>query len=230
MLTSTTRSLCANERAVHSLPLGGRVTPYNKHISKRPMLEFLTTSFQNVRSKERTNRLHKAVLDEVLNANPDLAELRWEYEYELEEDAFGGTFDIDIVGFDVDGDMRVAILAKAINSNVNKNIKNYANTTIGEAARLYYAPGCNSIEKILFVSVLPRLAPRFNTAGDVVGFDDVISAKNRTKLDDVLQRQYHGAVETMDLYFDIEDVTKRVNKEGYDVINPTNLTPIPMIW
>ena len=94
----------------------------------------------------------------------------------------------------------------------------------------YYAPGCNSIEKILFVSVLPRLAPRFNTAGDVVGFDDVISAKNRTKLDDVLQRQYHGAVETMDLYFDIENVTEQKNKEGYDVINPTNLTPIPMIW
>ena len=66
----------------------------------------------------------------------------------------------------------------------------------------------NSIEKILFVSVLPRIAPRFNTAGDVVGFDDVIGAKNRTKLDDVLSRQYSGTVETMDLYFDIENVTE----------------------
>ena len=69
------------------------------------------------------------------------------------------------------------------------------------------------------------LAPRFNTAGDVVGFDDVISAKNRTKLDDVLQRQYHGAVETMDLYFDIENVTEQKNKTMM-----SNLTPIPMIW
>ena len=205
------------------------IVPTNK--TPMPFLsEFLTTSFQNVRSSKRTDELHKALLNEILNQNPDLAEYDWKFEYQLKEDAFGGTFDIDIVGFDADGDMRVAILAKAINSNVNKNIKNYANTTIGEAARLYYAPGYNSIEKILFVSVLPRLAPRFNTAGDVVGFDDVISAKNRTKLDDVLQRQYHGAVETMDLYFDIEDVTKRVNKEGYDVINPINLTPIPMIW
>ena len=25
--------------------------------------------------------------------------MRWEFEYELPEDAFGGTFDLDIVGF-----------------------------------------------------------------------------------------------------------------------------------
>lgn len=193
------------------------------------LTEFLTTSFQNVRSSKRTDELHKALLNEILNKNSDLAEYTWEFEYQLKEDAFGGTFDIDIVGFDADGDIRVAILAKAINSNVNKNIKNYANTTIGEAARLYYAPGLQDIEKVLFVSILPRLAPRFNTAGNVVGFDDVISAKNRTKIDDVLQRQYNGIVETVDLYFDIEDVTKRVNKEGYDVINPINLTPVPVV-
>ena len=205
------------------------IVPTNK--TPMPFLsEFLTTSFQNVRSSKRTDELHKALLNEILNQNTDLAEYDWKFEYQLKEDAFGGTFDIDIVGFDADGDMRVAILAKAINSNVNKNIKNYANTTIGEAARLYYAPGCNSIEKILFVSVLPRLAPRFNTAGDVVGFDDVISAKNRTKLDDVLQRQYHGAVETIDLYFDIENVTEQKNKTDYEEINVSNLTPIPMIW
>ena len=205
------------------------IVPTNK--TPMPFLtEFLTTSFQNVRSSKRTDELHKTLLNEILNQNTDLAEYDWKFEYRLKEDAFSGTFDIDIVGFDADGDMRVAILAKAINSNVNKNIKNYANTTIGEAARLYYAPGSNSIEKILFVSVLPRLAPRFNTAGDVVGFDDVISAKNRTKLDDVLQRQYHGAVETMDLYFDIENVTEQKNKTDYEEINVSNLTPIPMIW
>jgi hypothetical protein len=200
--------------------------------NKTPMpflSEFLTTSFQNVRSSKRTDELHKALLNEILNANPEMAEYRWEFEYQLKEDAFGGTFDIDIVGFDAEGVMKVAILAKALNSNVNKNIKNYANTTVGEAARLYYAPGCNTIEKILFVSVLPRLAPRFNTAGDVVGFDDVISAKNRTKLDDVLSRQYHGTVDTMDLYFDIENVTEQKNKVDYNTINPINLTPMPVV-
>lgn len=192
--------------------------------------DFLATSFQNVRSSKRTDDLHKALLDEILNANPDLAEYTWKFEYQLQEDAFGGTFDIDIAGFDADGDIRVAILAKAINSNVNKNIKNYANTTIGEAARLYYAPGCNSIEKILFVSVLPRIAPRFNTAGDVAGFDDVLSAKNRTKIDDVLQRQYHGAVDTIDLFFDIDNVKAQNSKADYQQISVSNLTPCPMIW
>ena len=191
---------------------------------------FLTTSFQNVRSSKRTDELHKVLLDEILNANPDLAEYTWKFEYQLQEDAFGGTFDIDIAGFDADGDIRVAILAKAINSNVNKNIKNYANTTIGEAARLYYAPGCNSIEKILFVSVLPRIAPRFNTAGDVAGFDDVLSAKNRTKIDDVLQRQYHGAVDTIDLFFDIDNVKAQNTKADYQEISVSNLTPCPTIW
>jgi len=205
------------------------IVPTNK--TPMPFLtEFLTTSFQNVRSSKRTDELHKALLNEILNQNPDLAEYTWEFEYQLKEDAFGGTFDIDIVGFDADGDMKVAILAKAINSNVNKNIKNYANTTIGEAARLYYAPGCNSIEKILFVSVLPRLAPRFNTAGDVVGFDDVISAKNRTKLDDVLQRQYHGIVDAIDLYFDIDNVKAQNTKADYQEINVSNLTPCPTVW
>ena len=192
--------------------------------------DFLTTSFQNVRSSKRTDELHKVLLDEILNANPDLAEYTWKFEYQLQEDAFGGTFDIDIAGFDADGEIRVAILAKAINSNVNKNIKNYANTTIGEAARLYYAPGCNSIEKILFVSVLPRVAPRFNTAGDVAGFDDVLSAKNRTKIDDVLQRQYHGAVDTIDLFFDIDNVREQNTKADYQEISVSNLTPCPMIW
>ena len=192
--------------------------------------DFLTTSFQNVRSSKRTDELHKVLLDEILNANPDLAEYTWKFEYQLQEDAFGGTFDIDIAGFDADGDIRVAILAKAINSNVNKNIKNYANTTIGEAARLYYAPGCNSIEKILFVSVLPRIAPRFNTAGDVAGFDDVLSAKNRTKIDDVLQRQYHGAVDTIDLFFDIDNVKAQNTKADYQEISVSNLTPCPTIW
>ena len=204
------------------------IVPTNK--TPMPFLsEFLTTSFQNVRSSKRTDELHKALLNEILNANPEMAEYRWEFEYQLKEDSFGGTFDIDIVGFDANDNMKVAILAKAINSNVNKNIKNYANTTIGEAARLYYAPGCNTIEKILFVSVLPRIAPRFNTAGDVVGFDNVIGAKNRTKLDDVLSRQYNGTVETMDLYFDIENVTEQKNKADYNTINPINLTPMPVV-
>ena len=191
--------------------------------------DFLTTSFQNVRSSKRTDELHKVLLDEILNANPDLAEYTWKFEYKLKKDAFGGTFKIDIVGFDADGNIRVAILAKAINSNVNKNIKNYANTTIGEAARLYYAPSCNSIDKILFVSVLPRIAPRFNFLGRVKGFDDVVSAKSRTKVNGILNLQYGGVVESKDLYFDIEDVKIKKKKSDFDVIEVANLDKLVVV-
>ena len=73
--------------------------------------EFLTTSFQNVRSSKRTDQLHKVLLDEVLNANPEWAEYTWEFEYQLPVDGFGGTFDVDIAGFS-EGQLKVAILAK----------------------------------------------------------------------------------------------------------------------
>ena len=200
---------------------------------------FLTTSFQNVRSSKRTDELHTVLLNEVLNANPDLAELNWQFEYKLPEDAFGGTFDIDIAGFDDNGELVCAILAKAINSNVNKNIKNYANTSIGEAARLWFAPNpvdgetivgdCCALEKILFVSVLPRVAPRFKTTGEIAGFDDVVSAKSRTKIDDVLFVQYGKVVKIIDLYFDIDDVKGKNCKADYQEISVSNLTEVPVI-
>lgn len=178
---------------------------------------FLETSFQNVRSSKRTDTLHKYLLNEVLNANPAWAEYDWQYEYRLPVDGFGGTFDIDIAGF-YEGELKVAILGKAINSNVNKNIKNYANTTIGEAARLMYAPDI-LLEKVLFVSILPRTAPRFNKSGEVQGYDDVVSAKKRTKINTVLHLQYCGKVEAIDLLFDIESVKeKKTNKDFYDII------------
>jgi len=183
--------------------------------------EFLTTSFQNVRSSKRTDELHKVLLDEVLNSNSDWAEYDWQFEYQLPVDGFGGTFDIDIAGFK-NGELKVAILAKAINSNVNKNIKNYANTTIGEAARIYHAPGVE-LEKVLFVSVLPRVAPRFNNQGNITGFDDVVRAKNRTKVNGILNLQYGGVVESKDLYYEIANLKQMTNKEEFDVIQIKNL-------
>lgn len=191
------------------------------------LANFLTTSFQNVRSSKRTDALHDVLLEEVIAKNPELAQYEWEFEYKLPEDAFGGTFDIDIAGFDELGVLRVAILAKAINSNVNKNIKNYANTTIGEAARLYYSPLAKHIDKIIFVSVLPRIAPRFNKSGDVVGLDDVVSAKNRTKIENVLNKQYGGVAECVDLFFDIDNVSEQTSKDDFNIITVSNLTTVP---
>ena len=81
--------------------------------SNKPMETFLETSFQNVRSSKRTDEFHTVLLDEVLNANPEWAEYDWQYEYQLPVDGFGGTFDIDIAGFQ-NGQLKVAILGKAL--------------------------------------------------------------------------------------------------------------------
>ena len=186
------------------------------------LVEFLHTSFQNVRSSKRTDDLHEVLLSEILSQNPQWRDLDWRFEYKLQTDAFGGTFDIDIAGFKNSGELKVCILAKAMNSNVNKNIKNYANTTIGEAARLAFAPNIN-LEKILFVSVLPRVAPRFKKDGTVGGFDDVISAKNRTKIDGVLEELFDNTAKVIDLYFDIVDLRNKKTKDEFADIIVENL-------
>jgi hypothetical protein len=191
--------------------------------------EFLITSFQDVKGKERVNRLHAVLLDELLNTNPRFAEYNWMFEQRLKNDAFGGTFDLDIVGYDNEGNIKVVILDKAYQSSVNKNIKNYANTTIGESARLYYSPECTEIENILFINVMPRIAPMFTKAGKVKGFDDVMRAKNRTKIDDVLQTQYQGVVKSIDLYYDIDDVKNKSAQSEFMEITPKNITPMPVI-
>ena len=197
---------------------------------------FLETSFQNVRSSARTKVLHQVILDEVLKAYPEWKKFTWVFEYKMRNDGFEGTFDIDIAGFSFPESnveklltggktLEVALLCKAINSNVNKNIKNYANTTIGEAARLMYAPSPPKT-KVFFISYLPRVAPRFNTKGEVVGFDDVVGAKNRTKVDRVLKYQfgYHRdnpdarMVETLDLYYNIADVYEKQTKAEFNDI------------
>ena len=191
------------------------------------LAEFLQTSFQNVRSSKRTDDLHDVLLSEILVSNPQWQGMEWKFEYKLPLDAFGGTFDIDIAGFDLDGNLKVCILAKAMNSNVNKNIKNYANTTIGEAARLAYAPNVE-LEKILFVSVLPRVAPRFKKDGTVGGFDDVISAKNRTKIDGVLKKQYGELVGLLDVFFDINNIKNKNTKDDFNTIMIENLSDLKL--
>lgn len=185
------------------------------------MQTFLETSFQNVRSSKRTDQLHKELLNEVLNACPKWAEYDWQYEYKVRLDGYCGSFKIDIAGF-VNGELKVVILAKALNSNVNKNIKTYANTSVGEAARLMFSPNIN-LEKVLFISILPRVAPRFKNNGQVSGFDDVLSAKKRTQINHVLKAQYGGVVEAIDLYFDIQDVKEKKTTDDFNAIIVENL-------
>ena len=193
------------------------------------LIEFVQSSLRKIatdpnynRSSKRTDDLHDVLKREIIEKNPQWKDLIWKEEYKLPVDAFEGTFDIDIAGFDVDGNLKVCILAKAMNSNVNKNIKNYANTTIGEAARLAFAPDIE-LEKILFVSVLPRVAPRFKKDGTVGGFDDVISAKNRTKIDGVLEELFDNTAKVIDLYFDIVDLRNKKTKDEFADIIVENL-------
>jgi len=191
------------------------------------METFLQTSFENVRSNKRTNILHRVLLDDVLNVNPTWAEYDWKFEYKLPVDGFGGTFDLDIAGF-VNGELKVAILAKAMNSNIAKNIKNYANTTIGEAARLMYAPDVD-LEKVLFISILPRLAPRFKKSGEVEGFDNLLSYKSRTNVAPVLVKQYDNKVQAIDLMFDIRDATQKKTKDDFGAIIIENLDELVIV-
>lgn len=191
------------------------------------METFLQTSFKNVHSDKRTNIFHAILLDEVLNVNPIWANYDWKFEYKLPVDGFGGTFDLDIAGF-VDGVLKVVILGKAMNSNIAKNIKNYANTTIGEAARLIYAPDID-LEKVLFISICPRLAPRFKKTGVVGGFDKVFSCKSRTNVVPVLTKQYDNKVQVIDLMFDIRDVTQKKTKDDFCDIIIENLDELVIV-
>jgi len=193
------------------------------------LIEFVQSSLRKLatdpnynRSPKRTDDLHEVLKREIIEKNPQWKDLIWKDEYKLPVDAFEGTFDIDIAGFDVDGNLKVCILAKGCQSSINKNIKNYANTTIGESARLYKIPN-NKIEKILFVSVLPRVAPRFKKDGTVGGFDDVISAKNRTKIDGVLEELFDNTAKVIDLYFDIVDLRNKKTKDEFADIIVENL-------
>ena len=183
---------------------------------------FLITSFQNVRSSRRTDRLHRVLLEKVLENKPEWRDYSWRFEYTLPEDGFGGTFSIDIAAFEQEA-LKVCILAKAINSSVNKNIKNFANTTIGESARIMHAPNRTQLEKVLFISIHPREAPRFNNSGEVVGIDNVLSAKSRTKLNDVLLAQYDGIVEAKDVYYDINGIREKTNRSEFSTITIENL-------
>ena len=193
------------------------------------LIEFVQSSLRKIatdpnynRSSKRTDDLHDVLKREIIEKNPQWKDLKWKFEYKLPVDAFGGTFDIDITGFNDKNELKVCILAKGCQSNINKNIKNYANTTIGESARLYKIPN-NKIEKILFVSVLPRVAPRFKKDGTVGGFDDVISAKNRTKIDGVLEELFDNTAKVIDLYFDIVDLRNKKTKDEFADIIVENL-------
>ena len=189
-------------------------------LSNELLVDFLHTSFQNVRSSNRTKPLHDAVLREVLNVKPDLAHLTPAFEYKI-LDAYGKEFTLDIALLTSSNEVEVAILVKALNSSVQKNIKNYANTTVGEAARCMYGP--NPPKKVYFITLCPRIAPCFNKAGEVTRFDHVANKAHETDVSNVLLQQYDSKVLSRRIFYDIDEVEQKSTQAEFEQITISNI-------
>ena len=173
--------------------------------------QFVQETYSNVRSPHRTKKLHDAVLSAI-----DLPFYDWKFEHCFYPDSYGNKFDVDIAGF-LNGHLKIAVLVKCNNSNIAKNLKNYANTTIGESARLMLSE--TPPEKILFVSIFPRKSPVFNKHGEVVRIENVVRAKTKTDVVPVLQKLWGERVETIDCFYDIVDIKMKTKKEDFFKIN-----------
>lgn len=182
--------------------------------------EFITGSFRDVRSSNRTDNLHTALVNLLLQQRPELSGLTIKYEYRY-PDCYGGTFQVDIAFFAEDGTCPLVVLAKALNSSVGKNIKNYGNCTIGEAARIMHSD--TPPAEVLFITVAPRWAPIFTASGEVKAFDDVVRKVKETNPQRVLSIQYNGSVKSHYIFYDIIDFKSKVNKGEFETIEFENL-------
>lgn len=188
--------------------------------------KFLEKTFTNVRSSHRTDKLHTAILNDLTDKYPTFEKYDWRFEYCFENDGWEGTFDVDIVGFEKD-EPKVVILCKCLNSNVGKNVKNYGCNIVGDASRIMYADGVK-LKKVLFINIIPRFAPVFDNADCVKRLDDTVKYKSRTRIQKVLQKQYKGKVEEVNVYYDIEDIESKKNKCDFDIIKPINVSDLEL--
>ena len=182
--------------------------------------EFVSNSFRDVRSKNRTDNLHPALVNILLQQRPELSGLTIKYEYQY-PDAYGRTFKVDIAFFAEDGTCHLVVLDKAPNSSIAKNIKNYGNCTIGEAARLMLSD--TPPAEVLFITVVPRIAPKFNKSGEVTGFDDVVKKAKETDTNPILSIQYDEKVKSHYIYYDIIDVKAKIHRSEFETIEFENL-------
>ena len=181
--------------------------------------EFINTSFLDVRGTKRTDNLHTALVELLIQQRPELHSMTVKHEIAY-PDSYGGTFNLDVAFFDENNQCHLVVLAKALNSSVRKNIKNYGNTTIGEAGRLMYSS--TPPKEILFITVSPRLAPRFDKHGNVTGFDDVVKAIQETNPQKVLDKQYDNVCASY-IFYDIVDVKTKKHKDAFNSIEFENL-------
>ena len=191
---------------------------------------FLKETFKDIRGAKRTNKLHEAILHDLIADYPkyDYDNYDWDFEVNLDGDAYGGKFKIDILGKNKITGKLVAILCKCLNSNIGKNIYNMANTTLGETIRLL--DGTNEFEKILFISVYPNKAPLFKTDGTIRGWDNIVdNYKNRINTNKSLYKYFGSIPEEVNVFYDIDDWNLKKTKSCFvSGIVPTNLTKIEL--
>ena len=180
------------------------------------LIDFISTSFQNVRSKERTDRLHKAVLFYLYDQRDDLMKYDVEFEYTM-PDSYGGTFTVDIALLE-NGVIKKVVLCKALNSNISKNLKNLANTTVGESVRVCHAD--NEIDEVIFVTVLPEIAPTFKNDGSIRRLEDVVTAKKRTNISKVIETVSNGKATLIDIWYQIPHVRMYDHRNQFKQFTP----------
>ena len=197
-------------------------------MSTPKLREFLRTTFANNRSSERTDRLHEALLDYLCKTNSKYLKYDFEYEYLMRDDGYGGNFKIDIAGFDKDGNLAVAVLAKCINQNMCQNLKNYANTSIGEACRILDStnPIVKGIKEILFVDIFPSEIPYFTREGKVNGYEKILRTRQATNITKPLKRISNGIAKKLNITYDISRLTEKTHRKEFLTIKPRNIREI----
>lgn len=183
--------------------------------------EFLKHSFANVRSSHRTHKMHHAIIRQLIHSYPEYEKYDWVHEWRLPKDGFGGTFDIDVVGFK-DSVPKVFILAKSINSSYAKNSKNYANTSIGEMHRIMDSDIINP-EQVFFINIYPRILPTFNNQGIVTGYDNVAKSKEKTNIKPIMESYYPNKVFEINIYYDIKNIYDYKTSAEFAEIIPENI-------
>lgn len=190
---------------------------------------FLKTTYVNVRSKARTDALHSAILETLRLNYPEYNEYDFEFE-ELVPDEYNGKMRVDILGTNKITGKKIVILCKCNNSNIGKNIYNIASNIIGEAARLIGKYSEVKYEKILFISVFPRIAPLFKNDGTIRSFDNVKTKyKNRINTSEILLKQYNGIAEEVNIFYDIENIYDKKSKKDFSNIVVSNISRMKLI-
>ena len=179
-----------------------------KVVNESAIYPFIKRTFKGVRSSTRVQDLHECIV-EFLGLDK-IDGIKIVYEYKYQNDCLGGTFDVDIAVFGPDGSFEIAILAKAMNSSINKNVNNYSSLKSGEVDRLLLGENPNPPKKILFFDLSPRYAPLFNKNGIIKSIETVNHKNSWVRK---AFKKKDQPVTIIDVFYDICNLDRYQNKE-----------------